>query len=102
MEKFRYLKGVTTLELNPKTCVGCGTCELVCPHAVWQVSDKKARMVDRDGCMECGACAQNCPVEAISVNAGVGCAAAIITGTLSGTAPCCGPSESCESSKACC
>ena len=30
--------------------------------------------------MECGACALNCPQEAIEVNAGVGCAAAIIIG----------------------
>lgn len=29
-------------------------------------------------CMECGACAINCPVEAISVRPGVGCAAAIV------------------------
>jgi hypothetical protein len=32
--------------------------------------------------MECGACAQNCPVQAIAVKAGVGCAAAVINSAL--------------------
>ncbi|MEE9601909.1 MAG: 4Fe-4S binding protein, partial [Thermoguttaceae bacterium] len=43
---------------------------------------------------ECGACAKNCPTEAITVEPGVGCVVAIIKGALSGTAPncdCCGP-----------
>ncbi|MBW2368122.1 MAG: 4Fe-4S binding protein [Deltaproteobacteria bacterium] len=91
MKEFRYLPGVTTLELNPEACVGCGTCELVCPHGVWQVSDKKARIVDRDGCMECGACALNCPAESITVEPGVGCAAYIIQSWIKGkeNASCC-------------
>jgi ferredoxin len=41
-------------------------------------------------CMECGACALNCPTEAIEVNAGVGCAAAIIMSWVTGKAPSCG------------
>ena len=32
--------------------------------------------------MECGACAMNCPAEAISVNRGVGCAAAVLNSYL--------------------
>jgi ferredoxin len=32
--------------------------------------------------MECGACAQNCPVEAVSVQSGVGCATAVINSLL--------------------
>jgi len=34
--------------------------------------------------MECGACAKNCPVGAIQVNPGVGCAAYIISGWIKG------------------
>jgi len=37
--------------------------------------------------MECGACATNCPTEAITVQSGVGCAAALINTALDGTAP---------------
>jgi NAD-dependent dihydropyrimidine dehydrogenase PreA subunit len=64
--------------LNEDTCIGCGTCEIVCPHNVFTIKGKKARVVDHDGCMECGACANNCPVDAIGVNPGVGCAAYVI------------------------
>ena len=70
-------------------CAGCGLCATVCPHAVFAIENHTARIVDRDACMECGACAINCPEEAISVNAGVGCAAAVIQGALGGSKPCC-------------
>jgi ferredoxin len=39
-------------------------------------------IVNRDACMECGACAKNCPVEALHVRPGVGCAAAVINSLL--------------------
>ncbi len=78
MQEFRYLRGVTTLKLNAEVCTGCGTCEIVCPHGVFEIKAHKAGIVDRDGCMECGACATNCPVAAITVTPGVGCAAYII------------------------
>jgi len=67
MENFRYLEGVTTLQLDVEACVGCGVCEIVCPHAVFQMNGKKAEIGDLDGCMECGACAQNCAAGAIRV-----------------------------------
>lgn len=82
MSQFVYLKNVTTLQLNPQKCIGCGLCTVVCPHAVVSMNGKKARIVDRDACMECGACAQNCPTQAITVSAGVGCAAAVINSML--------------------
>ncbi len=84
------MDGVATLRLDDAACIGCGMCEEVCPHAVFAVGDGKARILDRDSCMECGACAMNCPAKAISVNPGVGCAAAIMTGWLSGSKPSCG------------
>jgi ferredoxin len=34
--------------------------------------------------MECGACQVNCPTNAISVESGVGCAAAMILAALTG------------------
>ncbi|MGD2023929.1 MAG: 4Fe-4S binding protein, partial [Desulfobacterales bacterium] len=50
------------------------------------------RIVDLDGCMECGACAKNCPTDAIGVTPGVGCASYIIQTWIKGknTTACCG------------
>ena len=90
----KYLKNVTTLSLNMEKCNGCGKCTEVCPHGVFDVQEKKARIAQKDLCMECGACALNCPVEAIKVNAGVGCAAAITKSLLTGGEPSCGCSDS--------
>ncbi|MBU0481363.1 MAG: ferredoxin family protein [Proteobacteria bacterium] len=78
MQGFRYIEGVVTLQLTDKLCVGCGMCEIVCPHTVFAVSGGKAALLDPDGCMECGACANNCPTGALAVNPGVGCASYII------------------------
>ena len=84
-----YLEGVATLALSAEKCIGCGKCGEVCPHGVFDFADKKARIAQKDSCTECGACALNCPVGAIEVNAGVGCAAAIIKGWLTGGEPAC-------------
>jgi len=91
--KHRYLKNVATLSLSAEKCTGCGRCTDVCPHGVFGVEDKKARIKDKDRCMECGACAMNCPANAISVDSGVGCAAAVIWGWLTGNEPSCGCSD---------
>ena len=85
----KYLSDVTTLKFLPKKCTGCGRCIEVCPHGVFELSDKKVSVTDRDLCMECGACAVNCEFGAISVNSGVGCAAAIINSMLYGGEPSC-------------
>ena len=86
-----YLKNVVTLELSQEKCTGCGTCLEVCPHQVLAMNGKKVWIANRDACMECGACALNCPFEAISVQAGVGCAAAVINSALgrNGDSCCC-------------
>jgi len=43
-----------------------------------------AYLVNQQACMECGACQLNCPVNAIRVESGVGCAAAMIRASLRG------------------
>jgi ferredoxin len=91
--KHRYLKNVATLQLDEEKCTGCGTCLEVCPQEVLEPVMKKVQIRDRDLCMECGACAVNCPFGAITVKAGVGCAAAIIMGSLTGREPTCGCSD---------
>ncbi len=98
--KLHYLHNVVTLELDESRCTGCGLCLEVCPRAVFELRDNKARIVDRDACMECGACTRNCAWDALSVRSGVGCAAAVIRSTLTGEAePSCGCSGE---SKGCC
>jgi len=84
-----YLKDVVTLQLNEEACVGCGMCVAVCPHEVFVMNNGKVHIRERDACMECGAacmecgaCAVNCPADALSVQAGVGCAAAVINSAL--------------------
>lgn len=78
MNRFPYLRNVTTLAYDRERCVGCGMCAAVCPHGVFAVEQGKSRVVLRDACMECGACARNCPAFAIDVDAGVGCATGLI------------------------
>ena len=86
----KYLKNVVSLSFDEEKCTGCGRCAEVCPHGVFNVLESKAEVIQRDLCMECGACALNCPVLAIKVNAGVGCAAAVIWGWFTGNEPACG------------
>lgn len=97
--KHKYLKNVVTLQLDAEKCKGCGMCTDVCPHGVFTINAEKAMITDRDACMECGACEKNCPFGAIEVKNGVGCAAAVIKGLLTGSEPTCGCSGS---SDGCC
>jgi NAD-dependent dihydropyrimidine dehydrogenase PreA subunit len=80
MKQFRYLEEESILELSIDRCIGCGNCVEVCPHRVFGLSGKKVTLLDRGACMECGACALNCPTAALYVNPddGCGCAAYII------------------------
>ena len=96
--KHVYLKDVTTLEYNEDKCIGCGMCTTVCPHMVFDIVGNKAHIINKDQCMECGACAMNCPEEAITVNAGTGCATAIIMSWFTGEEPTCG----CSDTSVCC
>jgi NAD-dependent dihydropyrimidine dehydrogenase PreA subunit len=95
----RYLTEVTTLALNESLCNGCQMCVMVCPHEVFSMINKRAVISNKDACMECGACAGNCPENAITVDSGVGCATAIIVGAIKGTEPTCRCEEN---SSSCC
>jgi len=92
----RYLTNVVSLDLDISKCTGCGICAMVCPHRVFLMKNKKSVIIERDRCMECGACEMNCKDQAITVNKGVGCAAAIINGYFKNTEPSCGCSTSCN------
>ena len=45
-------------------CVQCGTCADNCPVEAISEGDDKY-VIDADVCVSCGTCADNCPVEAI-------------------------------------
>ena len=100
--KHRYLKDVTTLEFDKFKCTGCGRCAEVCPHGVFDIDGGIAQIVDKDLCMECGACAMNCAANAIEVNAGTGCAAAIIMSWFTGKEPVCGCQDDDDDEGSCC
>jgi Fe-S-cluster-containing hydrogenase component 2 len=69
----------------------------VCPHRVFAGDDGTVRLARAEACMECGACQMNCPVGAIEVESGVGCATALFYAALTGREACCGPRD-----KSCC
>ena len=112
MGQLIYLKNVVTLQLDQEKCTGCGPCLEVCPRQVFSLNGKKMGIENRDACMECGACALNCPFNALAVEAGVGCAAAVINSALgrTGDSCCCViepkkaglPSEPGDQKTACC
>ena len=106
----KYLADISTLAYDAAKCTGCGRCVEVCPHGVFELARNnstltpaplpqgeeikkggvlRAVLTDRDKCMECGACAKNCEFGAITVNAGVGCAAALINSMVTGGEPTC-------------
>ena len=87
--KMRYLPGVATLRLFEENCNGCRLCLAVCPRGVFEMRERKAVVIDRDACLECGACARNCEFGALTVKAGAGCAAAFINSALGRTEACC-------------
>jgi NAD-dependent dihydropyrimidine dehydrogenase PreA subunit len=82
MIQHKYIKNVSTLKLDSNKCNGCRMCTKVCPHAVFVMQDKKAVIAQLDSCMECGACALNCEQGALTVEQGVGCAAAVLGDSL--------------------
>ena len=73
-----------SLRYNPDLCTGCKMCTYVCPHAVFEMQHKRAVLKNSAACMECGACQLNCETNAIQVDSGVGCAAAMFKQAIRG------------------
>jgi formate hydrogenlyase subunit 6/NADH:ubiquinone oxidoreductase subunit I len=59
------------------------------------MSNGKAEIISRDACIECGACARNCPADALSMKTGVGCARSVIKRLLGKKSECCGNGKPC-------
>jgi ferredoxin len=73
-----------TLQYHLDRCINCRRCTQVCPQGVFAEGKEHAELIQPSACMECGACALNCPVQAIEVQSGVGCAWAMISAALRG------------------
>ena len=57
--------------INRDTCIGCGTCQEICP-AVFHLNETigKAEVIDPDACEYVGCCEaaeENCPVAEITL-----------------------------------
>ena len=50
---------------NSDECISCGACAAQCPVEAIAEGDDKF-VIDADKCISCGACADGCPVEAIA------------------------------------
>ncbi|VAX16208.1 Ferredoxin [hydrothermal vent metagenome] len=90
-----------TLKFDHEKCVNCDMCIIVCPHAVF-ARNGDVFVKNHDNCMECGACLLNCPTDAIEVDAGVGCAAAMMWAAINGKSEVsCGASMAKEKDSCC-
>ncbi len=67
-----------TLRFDRELCTDCGMCLRVCPQGVFAQHNGEVTLGKRSACMECGACQINCPFDAVTVDSGVGCAAALM------------------------
>jgi ferredoxin len=54
-------------KVNEEICIGCGTCESMCPE-VFKVEDGKSHVISEDcGDCDCQSVVDSCPVSAISM-----------------------------------
>lgn len=53
--------------IDNTACNGCGLCEKVCPHRLFQIENDKASVL-LDGCMGCGHCQAVCSTGAVQVD----------------------------------
>jgi ferredoxin len=54
-------------KVNEELCIGCGTCESICPN-VFKVENGKSQVISEDceNC-DCQSAVDSCPVSAISL-----------------------------------
>lgn len=57
----------THVNVDEKTCIGCGKCVKVCPQQALSLHNRKSR-VDISRCIGCFECITVCPVKAISID----------------------------------
>lgn len=57
-----------SIKINNELCIGCGTCEALCPQTFKLDDTGKAKIIDENE-MDCAPrAAESCPVQAIEVS----------------------------------
>ncbi len=51
-------------KIDKDKCIGCGACAAECPVEAISSDSDGKYEIDPEKCIECGACAGTCPVEA--------------------------------------
>jgi glycyl-radical enzyme activating protein len=54
------------VSLMPGRCIGCGHCQSACPHHCHTL-DGETHLYNREACMRCGRCAEECHARAIEL-----------------------------------
>lgn len=55
------------LEWNSRLCIGCRTCSTVCTNGAIDFSKESAYLIDKKKCIQCFACVQSCPAQALKI-----------------------------------
>ena len=60
-----YRSDDVVIKISHNRCSGSGECVEACPVDIIELVDSKARIIDVSGCIECCACFNACPNDAI-------------------------------------
>jgi NAD-dependent dihydropyrimidine dehydrogenase PreA subunit len=63
--KKEFEKGSIKITIDYDRCKGSGECVTVCPVEIFEIKEGKAIAKDVEECIECCACVNTCPNEAI-------------------------------------